>query len=218
MLKWPCLGYTELIQAATSKNMSKINFICFFYFLDVAARKFKIMYVAWILFLSDSTWVDQSSNTWLTIRPHPVLRLKCWGLHRTHTWHADLHMIHTCLQVHVCIHVALCTYVLTHICVHACLHLNFSMFSVCEHPGGSPMWRHAQARAHVELTWGQGLGREASGWLSTPGGSWNRQCFLGKLTRMSCKIEPTAALKSRQMTAPSHPHQWGPSLYHCRGN
>lgn len=57
----------------------------------------------------------------------------------THTWHADLNMIHTCLQIHVCIHVALCTYVLTHIHVHACLHLNLSMFSVCEHLGGSPM-------------------------------------------------------------------------------
>lgn len=35
--------------------MSKINLIVFFYFFNVAARKFKIMYVAWILFLSDST-------------------------------------------------------------------------------------------------------------------------------------------------------------------
>lgn len=159
------------------------------------------MYVAWIHFLSDSTYTDHSASTWLTIQPHPhILRLKCWGLHMPHTWHADLHMIHACLQVHVCIHVALChmfspMYMCMHVCIRTCIYV-FSVWA----PGGSSVWRHAQPRAHVGLTWEQGLGREASGWLSTPvggGGSWNRQCFLGKLTRMSCKIEPTAALKSR---------------------
>lgn len=93
-------------------------------------------------------------------------------------------------------------------CPHVCACVSASRplyVSVCEHPGGSPVCRHAQPTAHGELTGGQGLGREAPDWLSTPRGCWNRLCFPGKLMRMSCETEPTATLRSRQMTAPLPP-------------
>lgn len=61
------------------------------------------------------------------------------GLHVTHAWHADLNVTHACLPLHVCIHVALYTAVTTHVCMHVCLHPDLSTFSVCEHPGRSPV-------------------------------------------------------------------------------
>lgn len=76
--------------------------------------------------------------------------------------------------------------------------------------GSGPCVKAAQPPAPGELPWGWGLWREASGWLSTPRGCWDGRCFLGELMRMSCKAEPTAALKSRQMTAPSHPSPMKP--------
>lgn len=64
----------------------------------------------------------------------------------------------------------------TRVCMSASEPLRFSG---CEHPGGPPgegthrLASEWEPSARGELTWGQGLRCEASGWLSTPGGRWN---------------------------------------------
>lgn len=84
-----------------------------------------------------------------------------------------------------------CTFANTYVCLHglvhlcpypqlcACLHLDLSCFqcvSAQEGPPGEGMHKLVsewEPSAPGQLTWGQGLGSEASGWLSTPGGRWD---------------------------------------------
>lgn len=101
-----------------------------------------MIYVAWILFLWDSSYIDHWCSTGLTIQPHPLLpsptpsgsNAGALGVHVTHTWHAGLCMTRARLQVHGCICVALYTFVPTHMCLLPDLTHVFSVWA----PGRVP--------------------------------------------------------------------------------
>lgn len=150
------------MQRATSKNMSKINLICFFYFLNVASRKFKIMYVVWILFLSDSIYIDHSSSTWLTIQPHPVLpsptssgsnaEAYIWPIPGMliSIWYMHVYKC-MCVFMWPCAHMFSPTYMCMHVCIWTSL--CFQCVSTREGPlcedmhSPEPMWSWLGDRA-----------------------------------------------------------------------
>lgn len=125
------------------------------------------------------------------------------GLWMAHTWHADLSRTHTFAK-NMRAFMRLCARVSppTCMCVHVCVQTSprFQCVNTREGPLHEGVLRSVsgwEPSAYGELIWGQGLGREASGCLSTPGGRWNRQHFLGKLMRMSCRREPNRRPESK---------------------
>lgn len=128
---------------------------------------------------------------------HVWLILGCWPWYNTHVCKymcVSVCHVHTCLYPHAHVHTSASRcYPVLCVWVRSGQPLLEGMYRRRLNGSPVPMRSWHGDRASGIKPWGQSF---------IPRGDWNRQCFLGKLMRMSCRTEPTAAPKSRSMTAP----------------